>query len=255
LVDNNNSPIATGAAVIAGNIKDIFAVEIVESAEIRIIDNTTLNTLCTIAINPLHGKTLSHRDRRLAFNANDTMIAANSSDGSINIWKTKNGKLVQTLPPHSKHPVSKIVFNHDNKLLAVAYYDGSICLWDLTLNTLLVESPRTKQRIVDRIVDMMFDPVGNTLVVSGKNLKEQKYSFALWNFRDKRRSDLMQWLTKHSLFTLQDALVVRQIYERKRQLKKGLVEIKPEEQERIYQWPPEIQELFKFNLFESPRFS
>ncbi|GIK64871.1 MAG: hypothetical protein BroJett018_26650 [Chloroflexota bacterium] len=67
----------------------------------------------------------------VAFNADGTVIATGSLDGTVRLWDGETGELLNTLEGHID-TVSGVAFNPDGTLLASSGWDGSLRLWGLS---------------------------------------------------------------------------------------------------------------------------
>jgi WD40 repeat protein len=73
----------------------------------------------------------------VSFNANGTILASSSIDGTINLWKT-DGTLILTL--NTKYAITSISFSPDSQTLVTGSEKGSLSLWNLNVDNLLTQS-------------------------------------------------------------------------------------------------------------------
>lgn len=62
---------------------------------------------------------------------NSIFLVSGSSDGTLKLWNTQNGKPFRTVKGHSG-AVSEVTISHNYQLLASASLDSNIKIWDLT---------------------------------------------------------------------------------------------------------------------------
>ena len=67
----------------------------------------------------------------VAFSPDGERLASAGGDGTVKIWNSRTGDVVQTFPAHTDAVVS-VVFHPDGKHLASRGADLTVKVWDLT---------------------------------------------------------------------------------------------------------------------------
>jgi WD40 repeat protein len=105
----------------------------------------------------------------VAYNNDGTLLASGGSDGTIRIWNTSTGTLINTLLGHT-YIVSSVAFSPDGTKLASGSGDHTIKLWNVNTGTLI------KTWYSVNVSSVAFSPDGTKLASgSGDN------TINLWN--------------------------------------------------------------------------
>ncbi len=112
--------------------------------------------------------------KRLAFNAEGTLLASASSDNTVKLWQIKEGQLQeqQTFAVHSG--VHAVAFSPDSQIIATAGDDGQIGLF--TVGTSLKRFINAHK---GKVASVSFDNSGRRLLSSGM----VDFTLRLWNLK------------------------------------------------------------------------
>ena len=121
----------------------------------------------------------------VAFSPDGQTIASGSSDKSIKLWNSQDGRLIRTLKGHTGR-VRSVAFSPDGQTIASGSDDNTIKLWNSQDGSLI----QTLTGHTHWVWSVAFSPDGQTLA-SGSSDNTIK----LWNSQDGR---LIRTLTGHS---------------------------------------------------------
>ncbi|KAK6362986.1 hypothetical protein TWF730_000434 [Orbilia blumenaviensis] len=110
------------------------------SESIRLWDVRTGNLL-----RKLQGRH-TRNTNRVAFSPHDRILASGSYDGTIRLWDTDTGRLLQVLGRHEK-AIRTITFSPDGQVLVSGDCGGAVKLWDVAIS---LELERPLQMPLDR---------------------------------------------------------------------------------------------------------
>jgi hypothetical protein len=241
---------------ICGNISNIVAFPGENPSDIKILNIDTLEPMCTIHDEfdkPAPGETNDEFERStrnttkkriLTFSPDDEWLASNSVNNSITIWDASNGHVIKQLPMLGATGMCQsIAFNQGKTILAVADTSGTIYLWDLQKELMLAMLKFDHFKPHQMVFSMEED-----LILSGMEKKKSK--IIKNSLFPKEKCDLMKDLMENSDFTLLDTFMIQQIYKRKMMSPNKQIKLSTDEQNRINDWPEELQDLFNDWFFE-----
>jgi len=79
----------------------------------------------------------SHVDgvRAVAFSPDGTQIVSGGKDGTVRLWNSETGELIQILYKHSNE-VASVAFSSNGEMIASGGYDNAIHIYDISINQL-----------------------------------------------------------------------------------------------------------------------
>lgn len=123
---------------------------------------------------------------KIAFNSDNTLLAAAGSNGLIYVWDISTGKLIVTLKGHKKSVIDLQFSPNSSDLLASSSYDGTVQLWDIKQN----KTTKILSGFQSEFEKIIFSSDGSTLevftdslvqtfdTISWKKLSSEKYTDA-----------------------------------------------------------------------------
>jgi WD40 repeat protein len=123
------------------------------------------NQTYALAVNPMEGE----------------ILASGMKDGTIKLWNLSSGRLLSTLPAHSR-PTSALAFTPDGQTLVSGSYDQTVKVWNLRTGQLA----HTLSGHTGRIQAIAINPDGTTLASASRD------GVRLWNLRTGEQLALLQ---------------------------------------------------------------
>src|SRR5262249_25870686 len=106
-----------------------------------------------------------------AFSWDGEQLASAGGDGTIKIWNSRTGKVVQTLPAAHKDTVVSVAFHPDGKHLASRGADQTVNVWDLTATNQPVMTEKCNAtRKFGTAYTIAFSPDGGQLATATNGL-------------------------------------------------------------------------------------
>ena len=133
---------------------------------------------------PAGGEQAVYGPSAIAFSPNGTLLAAGGEDRSIQLWDVASGKLVRSLPGHSKGTLA-VAFSPDGRWLASGGGDSAVKLWDVATG-----QPLRSMTAARWVRAVAFSPDGKILASAGEDR-----AIRLW---DPASGQLVRTLTGHS---------------------------------------------------------
>jgi len=124
--------------------------------------------------------------RRIAFNADGSLLASASADKTAKLWQVKDGELLQTFTGH-KDVVNAVAFAPNDKILATASFDGQVGLFTIGTEQKSFYKPHDGKDVNA----ITFDASGAKLLSTGDE------DVRLWNLKN----ELPTLLEKYSKAT------------------------------------------------------
>jgi len=107
-----------------------------------------------------------------AFSPDGSVLAAATSEGSIQLWSVATGQLINTINQRQGR-VNAIAFSPSGELLLVGSKDRSVKLWQVKTGQLL----KTFQKNSDEVMSVAFRPDGQAFATGSKDNTIQIYAF------------------------------------------------------------------------------
>ncbi len=129
--------------------------------------------------------------RSLAFSSDGLLALSGSSNGSVDIWDVRSGRLIRTLSGH-RNEILAVAFMSDGRQVMSASSDNTVKLWDTATGRLLRSVQLAGQ--TDSLMAMAISPDGSR-ILSGTNISDVK----LW---DAATGRLLKTFKSESIFAV-----------------------------------------------------
>jgi WD40 repeat protein/serine/threonine protein kinase len=134
----------------------------------------------------------------VAFSPDGERLASAGGDGSVKIWNSRTGDVIQTIPHAHAGAVVAVAFHPDGRRLASAGADGLAKVWDLTAGPEAREVFREPYEVVVRkfgAADTVAfrPPDGRQLAVGGNG------AVTVWDWQDRRGVHTFTGFVHHSI--------------------------------------------------------
>ncbi|HEY7426893.1 MAG TPA: protein kinase, partial [Gemmataceae bacterium] len=129
----------------------------------------------------------------VAFSPDGERLASAGGDGTVKIWNSRTGKVMQTFPAHSDSVVS-VAFHPDGKHLASRGTDLAVKIWDLTAPSQPVFTERCNAtRKFGTAYTIAFSPDGRRLAAGTNG------AMKVWDWKDRQ---LLHSLPGHNFHSI-----------------------------------------------------
>src|SRR6266851_5075301 len=105
---------------------------------------------CSAAIRDIRSGRARGRVESIAFSPNDgANVLAGCADGTLKLWNTKTGRIIQSVRAHSTS-VTSVAYSPDGTHILSGGYDGTLNLWNAATG-LLIHSFKGHSRAVSSV--------------------------------------------------------------------------------------------------------
>jgi WD40 repeat protein/serine/threonine protein kinase len=102
----------------------------------------------------------------VAFSRDGERLASAGGDGTVKVWNSRTGKVLQNVKAHARS-VASVAFHPDGKHLATTGADRKVKVWDLTAEREVFTGPCDAIRIFGTAYTVAFSPDGRQLAAGG----------------------------------------------------------------------------------------
>jgi WD40 repeat protein len=105
----------------------------------------------------------------MAFSPDGERLASAGGDGSVKIWGSRTGDVIQTIPHAHAASAVAVAFHRDGKHLASAGAEGQVKVWDLTTGQEVFSRPCEVHRKFGSACTVAFSPSDGRHLAAGKD--------------------------------------------------------------------------------------
>jgi WD40 repeat protein/serine/threonine protein kinase len=128
----------------------------------------------------------------VAFCPDGGRLASAGGDGTIKVWNSKTGKVIQTLGVHAAS-VYAVAFHPDGKHLASVDADRKAKVWDLTTGEMVFDGPSDAAHNIGTAYGVAFCPDGRQLATGSDG------AVKVWDWKHRRALRALPGHGKHAI--------------------------------------------------------